>query len=68
MGPQLRFEAVPDDEAATKASIEHSRLGGPGDIVKRLGYQFELPRSDFPEASPSARMSERPGLNTGEIG
>lgn len=49
--PQYTLGAT-SDEAAMKNQIANSSLPEPGDIVKRLGYQFELPRAE-PDASIS---------------
>ena len=53
------------NEAEMKAQIANNKLGGPGDIVSRLGQQFTYPR-----ASPDSNTGDRGygGNNLGEIG
>lgn len=58
--PQFPLGAT-SDEAAINQQLVRSPLEGPGGIVSRLGYQFELPR-----AQPDSQMSKRPGMNVGE--
>lgn len=58
--PQFQMGAT-SSEAEIAEEIADNPIGGPGEIVKRLGRQFELPR-----AQPDVGMSQRPGINVGE--
>lgn len=60
--PQYPFGPTVD-EALTHKQIVDSPVGPPGNIVQRLGQQFQMPA-----ASPTSTMSNRPGNNLGEIG
>lgn len=58
----LQFQlGATSDEAAMTRQLINSPIGPPGDIIARLGQQFQLPR-----AEPDANMSDRPGINVGE--
>lgn len=57
--PQFPLGATSDD-AVMYQQLVHSPVGDPGDIVGRLGQQFQLPRAD-----PDSQMSKRPGENLG---
>lgn len=52
--PQFQLGAS-SDEAVTALQIQRMPLEGPGGIVKRLGQQFEMPRSQ-PDSSISRDM------------
>lgn len=43
--PQFQLGAT-SDEGYNAAQIAKIPFGGPGDIVARLGQQFQLPRAD----------------------
>jgi hypothetical protein len=62
--PQMQFSPVPGDPQGTAQAISRSPIGGPGDIVARLGLQFQLPRN-----SPDSEISrDHFHNNLGEIG
>ena len=58
--PQYQLGAT-SDEAAMANQIAHSKVGGPGDIVARLGNQ----QWQFPRAEPDASMSRDHGTPYG---
>jgi hypothetical protein len=60
VNPQYPLGAT-SDEAEMHQQLVDRDLPGPGDIVARLGRQFQIPR-----AQPDSQMSQRPGINVGE--
>lgn len=62
--PQFQLGATSSDAEMAK-EIADSHIGGPGEIVQRLGRQFELPRNDNPDAEPAVPDRNAPHTNPG---
>lgn len=57
--PQFQLGATAD-EGYNAAQIAQLPIGGPGDIVARLGQQFQLPRAD-----PDSQIGQNRGTPYG---